>query len=160
MTCCPAESDSMPKASIVIRLQFACRSAGAVPLEKTHECPIIGEVLCRHGGTGRRAGLKIPFRQRSAGSIPAGGRFQNLVFSANSEKTLRIQGFFCLERSSFHPNCRGCYDLYFGDEFQPQHAVITNAKVTRDKYVFDVHWYERKAAKATNTCSIKNQGKR
>lgn len=29
--------------------------------------------FCRGGGIGRRAGLKIPFSQESAGSIPAPG---------------------------------------------------------------------------------------
>ena len=31
---------------------------------------------CRHGGIGRRAGLKIPFPQGSAGSTPAAGRYE------------------------------------------------------------------------------------
>ena len=56
-------------------------------------------MLCRHGGTGRRAGLKIPFWQQSAGSIPAGGIFyKNLVLStkavANVENTRFFGSFF------------------------------------------------------------------
>ena len=54
-------------------------------------------MLCRHGGTGRRAGLKIPFWQQSAGSIPAGGTFiRTLCFQRKRLQTLKIQGFLVL----------------------------------------------------------------
>lgn len=56
---------------------------------------IINQMLCRHGGTGRRAGLKIPFWQQSAGSIPAGGIFSKaLYFQRKRSQPLEIQGFF------------------------------------------------------------------
>lgn len=58
---------------------------------------IINQMLCRHGGTGRRAGLKIPFWQQSAGSIPAGGTFtRTLCFQRKWLQTLKIQGFLIL----------------------------------------------------------------
>ena len=62
---------------------------------------IINQMLCRHGGTGRRAGLKIPFWQQSAGSIPAGGTFtRTLCFQRKWLQTLKIQGFLILKRNT------------------------------------------------------------
>ena len=64
--------------------------------------PATPVILCRRGGIGRRAGLKIQCPQGRAGSTPAAGivektRFRNLVFSFFqylSLKLLKISSLF------------------------------------------------------------------
>ena len=63
-------------------------------------------MACRHGGIGRRAGLKIPFPQGSAGSTPAAGSGGAVAF---------MQQLFC---------CRSIYLQC--DRIYRRHNILIN----------------------------------
>ena len=77
--------------------------------------PATPVILCRRGGIGRRAGLKIQCPQGRAGSTPAAGiviktRFSNLVFFYKFLFLICLDYLFYNHSFTLSTNFSGCLD--------------------------------------------------